>query len=282
MLSYRHGYHAGNHADVLKHIVLCLILRSLNHKNKPYCVIDTHAASGIYSLFSPYANKICEYQNGAAKVLNNTKLQELVPEYYQAIKALNKNDDLKYYPGSPYFESFLSNMDDKLTFIDLHQSEHQLLLKNFGKDPRVKILHEDGFAALNALLPPMPRRALITIDPSYEMKNDYLLVVKSLKQALNKFATGIYAIWYPVLGRLNDHSKMLVQEIKHLNIPCLQAEIQVNKQEEEFGMCGSGMLILNYPYQLDLILPKVVKELTKALALDNEAKDKFRVLIPQP
>ena len=251
MLSYRHGYHAGNHADILKHMILCLTLRHFNIKDKPYSIIDTHAGGGIYSLESPFAVKNREYTSGISKVVGNTKLQELVPEFYKVVDSINEKGTLKFYPGSPLFECALSKEEDKLTFLDMHPAEIQTLKDNFYRDQRVNIQRRDGFEALNALLPPTPRRGICVIDPSYEEKNDYFALVKFLKLALKKWNTGCYVIWYPILARTIDQSKTLVQEIKRLNYPLLQAQLQVEEQQEEFGMCGSGMLIINYPFGID-------------------------------
>ena len=282
MLSYRHSYHAANHADMLKHMTLCLLLDLMRKKQKDYVIIDTHSASGIYSLTDAMAQKNAEYETGLSKILNNEELQALVPSFYEALASLNSNNTIKLYPGSAYLESYLSTPQDKLFFIDLHQSEHQNLLKNFKKDRRIKIMHDDGFDALKSLLPPTPRRALIFIDPSYELKNDYDLLLKNLKQALQKFATGMYVIWFPVLGRLKDHSKYLISQVKRLNVPTLLAQLNVCAQEEEFGMCGSGMLILNYPFGLESKLEQLTKILAKNLAIDNEACAKFKVLVEKP
>lgn len=278
MLSYRHGYHAGNHADVLKHMILCLVLRSLNQKDKPYSVIDTHAGAGVYALNSVFASKNKEYLDGINKIISNKKLRELVPEYYDVIKSINENDnEVAYYPGSPLFECALTREDDHLTFIDLHPAEIDTLKNNFRRDRRVNIQRRDGFEALNALLPPSPRRGLCVIDPSYEEKNDYPELIKYLKIAIKKWNIGNFLIWYPVLARTIDHSKKLVQDIKRLNLPLLQAELQIEPQAEDIGMCGSGVLLINYPFGIDSIIEAVMNELFITLG-QNEAKAKVKIL----
>lgn len=264
MLSYKHGFHSGNHADIIKHMTLCLMMRCLNRKDKPYIVIDTHAGSGLYRLDGFMAQKNQEYKTGISKILDNEKLKELVPEFYTVYN--EANFELKNaYPGSPFFESELAREIDKITLIDLHSGEFENLRSNFKKDPRINIQCRDGLEALNALLPPTPRRGMVFIDPPYEEKTEYVDLVKAVKLGTKKWNTGIFVIWYPVLGKLRDHSKNITQELKRLNLPMLQAELCIEPQEEEFGMCGSGMLILNYPYGLDEMLSPVMDELYKSL-----------------
>lgn len=279
MLSYRHGFHAGNHADVLKHMVLCLLMRHFNLKDKPYSVLDTHSASGIYNLSDAFSKKNEEYKTGVSKILNNKKLQEIVPEYYKILHSLNKDSNLNYYMGSPFIETSLSRDCDVINLIDLHNAEIEALHKNFSYDNRVHIHKRDGLQALSALLPLTPRRSLILIDPSYEIKSDYYNLVKALKIALTKQSTATIAIWYPVLSRLSDESKKLVQDIRRLNYPLLQAELIVDTQQEDFGMCGSGMLILNYPFNLEEDLNKLLGELYQSLKNSKDAKAKLKVLV---
>lgn len=265
MLSYKHGFHSGNHADIIKHFTLCLLIRLLNGKEKPYSLIDTHSGSGVYRLDGFMAMKNQEFRTGIEKIKNNTVLKELVPEFYEVFEELN-HDLNNTYPGSPYFEAMLARDNDHLTFIDLHPAEFENLRNNFKRDRRCNIQHRDGLEALNAILPPTPRRGMVFIDPAYEEKNEYIDLVKAVKLGLNKWATGIFAIWYPVLGKLRDHSKNLTNDLRRLNVPLLQVELCIEPQEEVFGMCGSGMLVLNYPFGLDSLLSPVVDELYKALS----------------
>ena len=260
MLSYKHAFHSGNHADIIKHMTLCLLIRALNQKNKPYTLIDTHSGSGLYKLDGFMAQKNQEYKTGITKVLQSDKLKQLVPEFFEVYDKVNLQVENSY-PGSPMFESMLSRECDKLTLIDLHPNEFENLRNNFKKDRRCNVQCRDGLEALNAILPPIIKRGLILIDPAYEEKNEYFALVKAVKQALQKWNTATIAIWYPVLARQRDQSKKLTNDIRRLNYPLLQVELCIQEQEEEFGMCGSGMLILNYPYNLDEQLSDVVEEL---------------------
>lgn len=264
MLSYRHGFHAGNHADILKHFTLCLLLRALLRKDKPCSLTDTHAGAGIYDLNSTFAAKNREYQSGISKIGDNPVLAKLVPEYFEVLKKLRARGG-SLCPGSPFFGQQLLRGDDRICLIDLHPAEYAALKTNFGSDPRISIHRRDGFQALEALLPPRPRRGLCFIDPAYEVRSDYHNLVKYLKTGLKRWDNGIFAVWYPVLGRLRDHSKNLVQELRRLNFPLLQAELRICAQAEDLGMCGSGMLILNYPFALEKELSPVLAELFKCL-----------------
>lgn len=280
MLSYKHGFHSGNHADIIKHMTLCLLIRSLNKKDKPYSIIDTHAGSGLYKLESYMAQKNQEFRTGISKIENNVKLKELVPEFYEVLEMVNSEVEHSY-PGSPMFEAELGRENDKFTFIDLHPGEADNLRQNFRKDRRINIQNIDGLKALNALLPPTPRRGMVVIDPPYEEKDEYINLVKSVKNGLSKWSTGVFAIWYPVLGKLRDHSKNLTQELRRLNVPMLQVELCIEEQEDVFGMCGSGMLILNYPFGLDEQLSPVVDEVYKSLTRKGGSA-RLKVLVPHP
>lgn len=325
MLSYRHGYHAGNHADILKHMTLCVLLRSLLQKDKPFTLIDTHAGAGMYDLSSTFAQKNVEYTTGLSKIINNPQLLKLVPEFYQVVTAANQNQRSSFkaqgsetkidaessvdsevrlfgntgrikldvdldklqqrleagqllYPGSPFFEAYLSRRSDTVFLSDLHTSEFESLRELFKRQRKVHIELQDGLASLKALLPPIKKRGLILIDPSYEMKSDYRAVVKAVKEGHARFNQGIFAVWYPVLSRLQDHSKNLVQELRRLNLPLLQVELCVEAQQEDFGMCGSGMLIVNYPYQIEQTLEPIVGELYAKLCDPKNGGAKLMII----
>lgn len=280
MLSYKHGFHSGNHADILKHMVICLLMRALNKKEKPYIVIDTHSGSGLYKLDGFMAQKNQEFKSGISKIKDNKTLRELVPEFYSVYDEVNQEDG-NFYPGSPLFETRLGRDTDKFTLIDLHPNEFENLRNNLKRDRRCTIQNREGLEALNALLPPTPRRGMVVIDPAYEEKNEYIDLVKAVKHGHSKWNTGIFAIWYPVLGKLRDHSKNLTQDLRRLNIPMLQVELCVEPQEEVFGMCGSGMLILNYPYGIDNELSPVVDELYKSLSKKGGSA-RLKILNSQP
>ena len=280
MLSYRHGFHAGNHADVLKHMTLCLILRALNAKDKPYTIIDTHSGAGLYDLSSGFARKTDEAQTGWFKIADNARLQELVPEYYQVCAAAHKVPDAapNMYPGSPFFEYELSRLQDTIFVNDAHPAEFESLLAIFKRTRNVRVELRTCDKTIAALLPPLKKRGLIFIDPPYEDEKEYRQTVDAVKKGLQRFEQGIYVIWYPVLARLKDHSRNLVQAVRRLNRPLLQVELCVEAQAEDFGMCGSGMLVVNYPYNLEEQLEPIVDELYHQLCDPEQGSAKLEIL----
>ncbi|MGE5621968.1 MAG: 23S rRNA (adenine(2030)-N(6))-methyltransferase RlmJ, partial [Bacillota bacterium] len=219
MLSYRHAFHAGNHADVLKHTVLIQLLRYLGQKDTAYMYIDTHAGAGMYELDTGYAAKSAEYETGIAKLWERTDLPPALAEYVQLVKGMNPSGKMRYYPGSPYCADRILREQDRVRLFELHPSDAKILEENFrkleahavaqGRRPavrgkRVMIQKGDGFTGLKALLPPPSRRGLVLIDPPYEVKGDYRKVKDTLEDALKRFATGTYAVWYPVLQRMES------------------------------------------------------------------------------
>ncbi len=271
MLSYRHAFHAGNHADVLKHYALCLVLDYFNQKDKPYWVVDTHAGAGMYALKSEFAQKNAEFENGIARLFAAKNLPDSLNDFVNLIKKFNENNVLNFYPGSPKIaESFL-RQDDKLRLFELHPSDCKLLLENFShKGRQTKIEMQDGFAGITACLPPPTKRAVVLIDPPYELKDDYSRVVDCIKNNLKRFATGTYLVWYPLLQR--PEPAEMVRELIALNTDFLQVEMMVQAPSlDGYGMHGSGMFIVNPPYTLPKILAETIPILTRLLALDETA-----------
>ena len=219
MFSYRHGFHAGNHADVLKHCVLTQLLGYLNQKEAPYMVIDTHAGAGLYQLDSDYATQSGESDEGVALLWGRDDVPDVVNDYLQVIRDMNPAGRLRHYPGSPFLAERLMRDQDRLRVFEMHPTDSKLLAENFRKleahaaangqrssarGTRVQLQRADGFAGLKALLPPPSRRGLVLMDPSYEDKDDYRKVKVAIEDAQKRFATGTYAVWYPVLGRLES------------------------------------------------------------------------------
>lgn len=272
MLSYRHAFHAGNHADVLKHFVLVQITQYFGQKDKPFWYIDTHAGAACYALDSAYASKLNEYENGIARLWKKNDLPAPLADYVALVQRMNPDRNLKAYPGSPYFALWTMREQDRLRLFELHSRDVQLLQENFhdaGK--RVRIEASDGFAGLKALLPPPPRRAVILIDPSYENKQDYEQVFHSLKDALTRFAGGTYILWYPQLTRID--AQELPQRLKRLPAKSwLHVALRVSTPSKDgFGMHGSGLFILNPPWTLHATLQETMPYLVTALGLDNGA-----------
>lgn len=274
MLSYRHAFHAGNHADILKHLTLFLVLNYFNQKDKPYWYIDTHAGAGLYDLNSNYAQKTTEYLGGISLLQTQAHLPKELFSFVEFIKSFQKpeNDQL-IYPGSPAIANQMLRGDDKLRLFELHPTDSVHLIDHFrGQGRRAQIQAKDGFEGLNSILPPAPRRGVILIDPSYEEKQDYRRVIEALKEGLKRFATGTFMLWYPCLSR--QESQKLPEQLKKI-MPnnYLRAELHVQGTKiNEFGMTGSGMFIINPPYTLKAELQANLPYLAQVLAQDKGAK----------
>ena len=277
MLSYRHAFHAGNHADVLKHFVLMQVIAHTAQKDKPFWYIDTHAGAGKYSLDAGYATQNAEYESGIAKLWNENDLPQALLNYVGYIKSLNqpsspKTAKLNMYPGSPLCAQALLRADDRMRLFELHPSDFDILRENFkGHQRTVKIDMSNGFAGIKAILPPPPRRAVVLIDPPYEEKQDYQRVVEMIKDSLQRFATGTYIVWYPLLQR--PEPNQMVEKLKQLDLKSwLNVSLTVQEPAiEGFGMYGSGLFIVNPPWTLPNILSEVMPYLTEKLAVDDGA-----------
>ncbi len=270
MLSYRHAFHAGNHADVLKHFIEVQLLRYLAQKDKPFWYIDTHAGAGCYSLDSGYATQNAEYESGIARLWDRDDLPAALADYVALVKGINSDGAMKLYPGSPLVAQVLLRDADKMRLFELHPSDSELLQQNFAGSGAL-MQTADGFGALKALLPPPPRRALVLIDPPYEDKQDYQRVVSALGEGLKRFASGVYAVWYPQLQR--SDARQLPEQLKKLPVKSwLHVALSVQEPGEDgFGMHGSGMFILNPPWNLHGVLQEVMPYLVKHLGQDDSA-----------
>lgn len=268
MLSYRHAFHAGNFADVLKHLVQVQCLNYLLQKDKPIWYADTHAGAGGYALDSSEAQKNAEFQNGIGQVWGQINLAEPLQTYVDLVAQFNQQagakDTLKFYPGSPWFAQTLLREHDRLSLFELHPKEQALLKQNLGSHRRLKIFDTDGFKGLIAQLPPKERRGLVLIDPPYEIKEDYDTVVETLVQAHKRFATGTYALWYPVVERrrINRLEKALVNSgIRNIQL----YELGLTDDTNGRGMTASGMIVINPPWtllsQMQMLLPDLAKRL---------------------
>lgn len=272
MLSYRHAFHAGNHADVLKHLILVLTLDYLNQKEKAWWFVDSHAGAGIYDLDSDYARKRSEFDSGIGRLWQLPKPPAELAGYLDLVRRLNPDGRLRLYPGSPWLASRLARPGDQLRLFELHSTDSQLLFQTLGDSGRhIKVEAMDGFQGLRVVLPPPSRRGLVLIDPSYELKEDYHKVVVALKEALRRFATGIYAVWYPQLQRGDAHR--LLERLKTLPAKgWLHVALTVRSPSPDgFGMHGSGMFLLNPPWTLAERLARVMPELVTCLGQDDGA-----------
>ncbi len=271
MLSYRHAFHAGNHADVLKHFIEVQLLRHLAQKDKPFWYIDTHAGAGCYALDSGYATQNAEFDSGIARLWQRNDLPAALAEYVELVKRFNPDGQLKLYPGSPLVALELLRAQDRMRLFELHPADSEMLQQNLaGHGTQVLVQAVDGFGALKAMLPPPSRRALVLIDPPYEDKQDYRRVIAALREGLKRFANGVYAVWYPQLQRAE--AQQLPAQLKQLPVKSwLHVALTVQTPSEDgFGMHGSGMFVLNPPWTLHGVLQEVMPYLAGVMGQNGE------------
>ena len=284
MLSYRHAFHAGNHADVLKHVVLTEALRYLVSKDSALWYIDTHAGVGQYRLNpNPPAGQ-AEWLNGIARLWQDgdvpAALQPYLSPYLNLVRALNPDGRLRFYPGSPRLAADLLRPGDKAWLFELLEKDFFTLREYLGGRPQVHCTAADGFAALKGLLPPAPRRGLICIDPSYELQSDYQRLLDTLADALQRFESGCYLVWYPIVQRpeeLKLPARLLALGPKRW----LRAEVQVRAPPPGgYGLYGSGVFVINPPWTLSGTLQELLPWLAKKLALDEHATHRLEFQLP--
>ena len=285
MFSYRHAFHAGSHADILKHLTLIHLVQYLQEKPGALTIVDTHAGAGIYSLQDGFASVSKEADGGIFRLAQyieackklNTPISAGIEEYLKYIEAENIEGKLTNYPGSPFIIARLLRPQDRLKLFELHPKEIDILRHNIGELKQAKqidIYAEDSFARLKGLLPPPSRRGLVLIDPSYEDKQDYRYLEMAMEEALTRFATGCYAIWYPVIPRresaaLPDRMKKIAATHKR---SWLHTEVRVENAPGERRLQSSGMFIFNPPWTLEKNLAEALPTLIKALGVDGSAQ----------
>lgn len=264
MLSYRHSFHAGNHADVLKHLTEVAILDYLLQKDKPLCYHDTHAGAGLYSLQSSQAQKTAEYTEGIGKLWHYQPQSPLLGKYLDVVKQLNPDGELNFYPGSPKIAAMLLRAGDQLQATELHPSDFPLLQSQFLQRRLTRIENIDAFAGIKAMLPPLVKRGLVLIDPPYELKTEYQDLIKGLQEAYKRFPQATYAIWYPVIERSSIEAfiaAIVATGIKNQ----LRIEFNLHADSPGHGMTGSGMLVINPPYTLAQSLAPALSEVQQQL-----------------
>lgn len=280
MLSYRHGFHAGNFADVLKHTVLVHMLEYMIQKDKPLRIIDTHAGAGVYKLNGPQAQKNREFDNGIGQLWTHTQTPAAISRLLELVRNINEGGQLQLYPGSPLIAQTLMRPIDRLFLHELHPADFQFLRDCMRNDKRVRVEHEDGFGGLQALLPPPDRRALVLLDPSYEVKNDYQHLVKQIVQAHKRFATGTYAIWYPVVLRQRiDEMELALKKSGIKNIQLM--EFGLHADNPEHGMTSSGMIVINPPWTLWGAMEETLPWLVNNLSENNSGFYRLEQLVAE-
>ena len=288
MFSYRHAFHAGNHADVLKHTVLLAVLKHMAQKDTAFTVFDTHAGAGLYRLDGDYAQTSAEASQGFLKLISTKPDQPFAPaiqDYIDLVASFNAGGQWKVYPGSPFIIQQQLRGRDKLKLFELHPTDTKTLTANIAQleaGRQVAIEREDGFEGVKKFLPPPSRRALLLCDPSYEVKHDYVRVSAMVADALLRFATGTYVVWYPIIPRPEAHD--LPRKLKTLANKAgkswLEATLTVKSskllQSDEGetirpGLPASGMFLINPPFTLKAVLKDALPQLVAILKQDQHA-----------
>lgn len=306
MFSYRHAFHAGNHADVLKHMVLVAMLKHLTEKEAPLTVVDTHAGAGLYRLDGDYASTSGEASEGVLRLFLQPNItQALVrpgssateiiapalQDYLDLVRSFNTSGQVKVYPGSPFVVHQLLRAQDKLKLFELHPADSRSLAGNIAQleaGRQIAVLAEDGFEGLKKFIPPPARRALVLCDPSYEMKTDYARVLALATDALKRFATGTYAFWYPVIPRPEAHDlprrlKTIASKagkgwlhatlaIKSGKLALDTDKVNSGEKAKRPGLTASGMFIVNPPFSLKPALALALPQLVTLLGQDDQAR----------
>lgn len=276
MFSYRHAFHAANHADVLKHAILAQVLEYFGRKDAPYWVIDTHAGAGLYELDGDWASQSSEVVDGLDRLLGHTDTPPLVTRYLQCVQAFNPDGVARIYPGSPCLALHMMRATDRLRLFELHPTEAEVLQETIRRQGRqaqrqTQVAREDGFIGIRRLLPPPPRRGIVLIDPSYEDKNDYRKVLQAVRDGLQRFAQGCYVVWYPLVQRTQAHD--LARALERLPVDWMHATLTVRKPPADgLGLHGSGVFLVNPPWTLYQELQAALPWLCGKMAQDGHAR----------
>src|SRR6266576_17797 len=271
-MNYRHAFHAGGFADVIKHIVLVRILTYLQDKQAPFRVIDTHAGAGVYDLTSDEALRGDEWLTGVARVMqarfSETTLP-LVAPYLDIVRAFNPQRELKAYPGSPLIARALLRPQDRLTACEVEPKARKRLIDALRRDTQARVVDLDGWVALPAFVPPNERRGLVLIDPPYEAKDEFERLAEGFAAAFAKWPTGIYMLWYPAKSRraTDQLARHVAEATASVKPPgkCLRLEFSVAPQTPDAGLSSTGLLIVNPPWTLQGELKAILPELEKPL-----------------
>ncbi len=268
-MNYRHIYHAGNFADVLKHAVLARLVTYMQGKDKAFRVLDTHAGIGLYDLSSEEAQKTGEWLDGIGRLLAEDlppAVGEILEPYLRVIHELNPEGGLKHYPGSPKLARMLFRPQDRLSAMELHPDDYETLHRLFDNDFQSRITHLDGWLSLGAHLPPKEKRGIVLVDPPFEIEGEYERLVDGLEKAVRRFPGGVYCLWYPL--KKNAPIAEFHKALKETGIPkMLCTELTVKSDRGTTGLTGSGLIIVNPPYtlkqELDVLLPFLKERLAQ-------------------
>lgn len=281
-MNYRHSYHAGNFADVFKHVQLTLLLQALRAKEAPFCYLDTHAGTGRYDLQGTTAQKTGEYLQGVMRFWLRGDVIESAPaaDYLAAVRALNPDGELRYYPGSPRIARHFLRPQDRMVLIELHPEDVIFLKREFRGDKQVHVHCADGYTGLKAFLPPPEKRGLVLIDPPFEDGNEFERLTDSLRIAYQRWPTGIFALWYPLKDDYrvqHFHRQLVVSGMRKL----LLVEMHLHAHPPVNTLYGCGMIIVNPPWQMDEKQRALLPRLLAGLQPDGEGKTRVEWLVPE-
>lgn len=272
-MNYRHAYHAGNVADVLKHIVLTRVLTHLKSKPAPFRVVDLHAGAGRYDLLGAEAQKTGEWRGGIGKILDakpTPELAKLLAPYVEAVRNFNGAGDLSDYPGSPLIALANMRAGDRLVANELHPEDGKALKGALRRAENAKVLGLDAYQAMKSLLPPTERRGIVLVDPPFEQSDEFARLGQALDEGLSRFATGVFIVWYPVKDRVAT-DRFIREAGRRPRLKWLDARLAISKPSPELGLTESGVLIVNPPFKLAAELQNLLPWLREVLAVDRGA-----------
>ena len=280
MLAYRHLFHAGGFADVFKHALLAQLILGLRTKVKPFCYLDTHAGTGRYDLTHPWAQKNREYREGIARIWERRDAPSALLPYLEAVRAENPDGKLRRYPGSPLIARRLMRAHDRMVLAELNRADCAELAGLFSRDRQVEVRLEDGYQSLRAFLPPRERRGLVLIDSSFDRSREFDRVKRGLVQAHRLFATGVQAVWYPLMEApvMNAFERQIeASGIRKI----LQLELAVRNAGRKQGLRGCGMLVANPPFGFEATACSILDWLWPLLSQDGEGGKRVHWLVPE-
>jgi len=273
-MNYRHAYHAGNHADILKHVVLTRAIEHLKKKAAPFRVFDAHGGIGVYDLGGVEAGKTFEWRNGVGRLFSDDgaaialsdEAEGLLAPWRESVAAANESGGLQRYPGSPEFARVLLRSGDRLRLNELHPVDYETLLARYARDNRAAVTRLDALTFLKSQLPPPEKRGLILIDPPYEKTDEAVQAIRMLSEGLKRFATGVYCLWYPVTGDGTD--RRMKDDAASFGMKMVIAELLVRPARPDGGLAGSGVIVVNPPWRLEeelgVLLPELAARLSQA------------------
>jgi len=273
-VNYRHAFHAGNFADVVKHTILTRILAYLMRKDAPFRVIDTHAGVGLYDLYGDQAERTGEWQDGILRLVESDlapNVSELLAPYFDAVRAQNEGDELRYYPGSPFITRHMLRQQDRLMALELHPKDVEALRENFAGDFQTRVTHLDAWAAMGTHLPPKEKRGLVLVDPPFEEKGEFSRMAQSLEKAHKRWPGGIFAYWYPIKDPEDVDAYVAALEATGIR-KILRIELTIRAPSFPPRLHGTGMIVVNPPYVLEEEMRTVLPVLADVLADEGRGR----------